>query len=72
MTSLSIIIKLPPKTYTERIRDAIETLETKMDVKLRKEQLIGKCLACNTEQKNHVRRRNVTFSWQRGIKIGIN
>lgn len=65
-----ITIKLPPRTYSERMRDAIESLENKMDDRLFKEQLIGKCLEYNSEQHSHVRRRNVTFSWQRGIKIG--
>ncbi|ENN72954.1 hypothetical protein YQE_10425, partial [Dendroctonus ponderosae] len=63
-------IKLPPKTHCERIRDAIENLESKIDEKLHKEQLIGNILECNKDNNNQVRRRNVTFSWQRGIKIG--
>lgn len=63
-------IKLPPKVHAERVQDAIESLECRIDEKLHKEQLIGKVLQFSTEKKNHVRRRNVTFSWQRGIKIG--
>ncbi|XP_030753033.1 mitogen-activated protein kinase kinase kinase 4 [Sitophilus oryzae] len=63
-------IKLPPKTHSERVRDAIEMLENKMNESLHKEHLIGKILERNTEKQSHVRRRCVTFSWQRGIKIG--
>lgn len=70
--AIQVKIKLPPKTHSERVREAIETLESKMDEQLHKEQLIGKVSQCNNEKKNHVRRRNVTFSWQRGIKIGKN
>ena len=69
-TSSLVKIKLPPKTYSEKVRDAIETLESKIDERLHEQNLIGKVSACSTENKNPVRRRNVTFSWQRGIKIG--
>ncbi|KAL1505934.1 hypothetical protein ABEB36_005380 [Hypothenemus hampei] len=68
--SSQVRIKLPPRTHSERIIDAVETLEAKINEKLIKDNLIGKILECNTEKKNHVRRRNVMFSWQRGIKIG--
>ncbi|XP_076250455.1 mitogen-activated protein kinase kinase kinase 4 isoform X2 [Rhynchophorus ferrugineus] len=63
-------IKLPPKNYSEKVRDAIETLEKKIDENLHKQNLIGTILECNTEKESYIRRRNVTFSWQRGIKIG--
>ncbi|CAG9765356.1 unnamed protein product [Ceutorhynchus assimilis] len=69
-SSSLVRIKLPPKTHEERVLDAIEHLEHKIDEKLHKEQLIGKILQCNNEKKNLVVRKNVTFSWQRGIKIG--
>lgn len=62
-------IKLP-LTPMERCREAVENLETEMDSRLRKQELIGKVLDCNTENKSHIRRRYVNFSWQRGIKIG--
>ncbi|XP_066255609.1 mitogen-activated protein kinase kinase kinase 4 isoform X2 [Euwallacea similis] len=63
-------IKLPPRSYGERVQEAIEALENKVDEQLHRDNLIGKILQFNTEKKSHVRRRNVTFSWQRGIKIG--
>ncbi|XP_049820436.1 mitogen-activated protein kinase kinase kinase 4 isoform X2 [Aethina tumida] len=67
--SPSVKIKLP-LTPMERCREAVENLETEMDSRLRKQELIGKVLDCNTENKSHIRRRYVNFSWQRGIKIG--
>lgn len=68
--SPTVRIKFPAKTHSEHYREAVETLDAELDNRLRKQNLIGKVLACNTEIRCHVRRKNVTFSWQRGIKIG--
>ncbi|KAJ3666937.1 hypothetical protein Zmor_002358 [Zophobas morio] len=53
--------------------EAIEHLDTYLDEKLSKHQLIGKVVTCsNGFAKVHIKRRlrEVTFTWQRGIKIG--
>jgi mitogen-activated protein kinase kinase kinase 4 len=53
--------------------ESIENLETYLDEKLRKQQLIGKLVSCSSGvEKIHIKRRlrEVTFTWQRGIKIG--
>ncbi|EEZ98383.1 mitogen-activated protein kinase kinase kinase 4 [Tribolium castaneum] len=53
--------------------ESIENLESYLDDKLRKQQLIGKVVTCSSGiEKVHIRRRlrEVTFTWQRGIKIG--
>lgn len=65
----TVRIILPPTTHADQVKEAIETLESELDARLRKMELIGKVLE-NKESKPHIRRRNVTFSWQRGIKIG--
>ncbi|KAJ8934430.1 hypothetical protein NQ318_017131 [Aromia moschata] len=63
-------IKFPPKTRAEHYREAVENLDAELDNRLRMQHLIGKPLSCSSENKSHIHRRNVTFSWQRGIKIG--
>lgn len=64
-----IKIMISSKSHSESWREAIETLEKQIDNKLREQNLIGKVLHDRTLNKNF-HRRNVTFSWQRGIKIG--
>ncbi|XP_018571882.1 mitogen-activated protein kinase kinase kinase 4, partial [Anoplophora glabripennis] len=66
----AVRIKFPTKIHSEHYREAVETLDAELDNNLRKQNLIGKVLTCNTETRCHIRRKNVTFSWQRGIKIG--
>lgn len=41
-----------------------------MDNRLKQQNLIGKVLQDRTSNKNTLFKRVVTFSWQRGIKIG--
>ncbi|XP_050312904.1 mitogen-activated protein kinase kinase kinase 4 isoform X2 [Anthonomus grandis grandis] len=60
----------PPKSHGERVLDAVETLERKIDEKLRRDQLIGTIVRRSDDLRSHIKRRNVAFSWQRGIKIG--
>lgn len=63
-------IRFPPKTRSEHYREAVDVLDAELDNRLRKQHLIGKALVCSAENRCHIRRKNVTFSWQRGIKIG--
>lgn len=64
--------KLQPALPSERIKDAVEALDAEIDSQLRVQQLIGRVipLTTNITTKNHMRRKYVTFTWQRGIKIG--
>lgn len=65
-------MKLQPALRSERIRDSIENLETTLDEQLRNQELIGTVVAVTKDPigKTYLRRRYVTFTWQRGIKIG--
>lgn len=65
-------LKLQPTLHSERIRDAILHLESTIDERLREHELIGKVISITNDPmgKSHIRRRYVTFTWQRGIKIG--
>lgn len=65
-------IKLQPVLHSERVRDAVEQLDIQLDNQLMKQRLIGKVAAVSNDAlgKSHIRRKCVTFSWQRGIKIG--
>ncbi|XP_049939411.1 mitogen-activated protein kinase kinase kinase 4 isoform X1 [Schistocerca serialis cubense] len=53
-----------------RVYDAVRKLERDMDEKLRNKELIGSVSDVEYEDKIHIKARSVTFSWQRGIKIG--
>lgn len=66
-------IKLQPALHSERVRDAVEQLDAQIDKHLINQRLIGHVVTVsndNTAGKSHIRRKCVTFSWQRGIKIG--
>lgn len=63
-------LKLQPAPRSERIRDSIESLEQKLDEDLREQELIGRVISKNPIGKMFLRRKHVTFTWQRGIKIG--
>lgn len=68
-----VIIKLQQaSTRQDRIREAIENLDETIDNRLRDVELIGTVVTLNKEPvtKAQIRRRYVTFTWQRGIKIG--
>ncbi|VEN46850.1 unnamed protein product [Callosobruchus maculatus] len=66
----TVRIKYPPQSRSEHWAEAVEMLDQELDNKLRKQNLIGKVLQDRTMNKNLLCRRTVTFSWQRGIKIG--
>lgn len=56
---------------SERTLRAVAQLNADIDSRLREAELIGLVIDCkDTLAKTHIRRRHVTFSWQRGIKIG--
>ncbi|KAK5649503.1 hypothetical protein RI129_000532 [Pyrocoelia pectoralis] len=61
-----------PTLHGDRVRDAIEQLDLTLDEQLRAHDLIGRVIKHTKEpvSKAHIRRRYVTFTWQRGIKIG--
>lgn len=65
-------MKLQPALRSERIRDAIETLDHNMNEQLKEQGLIGHVITLTKDPvgKMFLRKRYVTFSWQRGIKIG--
>lgn len=58
----------PP--LVNRIRDSVNRLEMQLDEKLRSNELIGQVTATHAIDRVHIKSRVVTFSWQRGIKIG--
>lgn len=66
----TIKIKFSSKPHTDRYREAVEFLESDIDARLKQQNLIGKVLHDRTSNKNTLHKRAVTFSWQRGIKIG--
>lgn len=68
----TVKIKLQPALYSERVRDAVEALDAVIDEELRKQHLIGRVQAVpsNVTGRCHIKRKCVTFTWQRGIKIG--
>ncbi|XP_031337464.1 mitogen-activated protein kinase kinase kinase 4 isoform X2 [Photinus pyralis] len=61
-----------PTSQGDRVREAIDHLDLNLDEKLRAHDLIGRVIKHTKEpvSKVHLRRRYVTFTWQRGIKIG--
>lgn len=54
----------------ERVRDAVKNLDRSLEESLRSQELIGSVTDVESEFKIHIKSRSVTFSWQRGIKIG--
>lgn len=54
------------------MRDAVEQLDGQIDKHLMNQRLIGRVVTVSNDSvgKSHIRRKCVTFSWQRGIKIG--
>ncbi|XP_058175018.1 mitogen-activated protein kinase kinase kinase 4 [Anopheles ziemanni] len=53
-----------------RVRDAVNTLDCKLDDRLRDRNLIGYVKEISYCSKTFNRARSVNFSWHRGIKIG--
>lgn len=65
-------IKLQPALHSERVREAVEQLDAQIDKHLMNQRLIGRVVNLSNDSvgRSHIRRKCVTFSWQRGIKIG--
>ncbi|KAK7873883.1 hypothetical protein R5R35_005744 [Gryllus longicercus] len=69
----TLTVKIPPKdkiSRIERVRSAIKNLENDMNNKLLQQELIGSVTDIGSEDRIHIKSRCVTFSWQRGMKIG--
>lgn len=54
----------------ERVWEAVRNLDRSLEERLRFQELIGSVTDVESEDKIHIKSRSVTFSWQRGIKIG--
>ncbi|XP_046391955.1 mitogen-activated protein kinase kinase kinase 4 isoform X2 [Ischnura elegans] len=63
----------PSLSRMERVRKAVSKLDSKLEESLMENELIGR-VAPEAQRKAsdhiHIRARSVTFSWQRGIKLG--
>ncbi|XP_012527808.1 mitogen-activated protein kinase kinase kinase 4 isoform X2 [Monomorium pharaonis] len=70
--NLTVIINMPERgTHRhERIVRAIRKVENELDERLRSRELIGQVVDRKAVDKVHIKARRVTFTWQRGIKIG--
>lgn len=58
--------------HSERVKDAVEQLDAQIDRHLMNQRLIGRVVSVSGGPvgKSHIKSKCVTFSWQRGIKIG--
>lgn len=52
------------------MREAVRNLDRSLEERLHSQALIGSVTDVESEDKIHIKSRSVTFSWQRGIKIG--
>jgi len=55
----------------ERVIRAIRKVENELDERLRGRELIGQIIDRKAADRVHIKARRVTFTWQRGIKIGM-
>ncbi|XP_059490886.1 mitogen-activated protein kinase kinase kinase 4 isoform X2 [Neocloeon triangulifer] len=66
-------LRIPLRRYakwSDRVKDAVEQLDKRLEEKLHDQELIGKRTEIHSPDQVHIKARAVTFSWQRGIKIG--
>ncbi|KAG5320092.1 M3K4 kinase, partial [Pseudoatta argentina] len=70
--NLAVIINMPERGTQrhEIVIRAIRKIEDELDERLRNRELIGQVVDRKTVDKVHIKARRVTFTWQRGIKIG--
>ncbi|KAL0100391.1 hypothetical protein PUN28_019625 [Cardiocondyla obscurior] len=70
--NLTVIINTPERSTQrhERIIRAVKKMENELDERLRTRELIGQVIDRKTVDRVHIKARRVTFTWQRGIKIG--
>lgn len=60
-----------PIPRQERINRAIGKVECDIDERLRSRELIGQVTDRKAVDRVRIKARRVTFTWQRGIKIGM-
>ncbi|XP_014469834.1 PREDICTED: mitogen-activated protein kinase kinase kinase 4 isoform X2 [Dinoponera quadriceps] len=69
--SLAVIINAERGTLRhERVVCAISKVENELDERLRNRELIGQTIDRKAVDRVRIKARRVTFTWQRGIKIG--
>lgn len=70
--NLAVIINTPDRGTQrhERVVRAVRKVECELDERLRSHELIGQVIDRKTVDRVRVKARRVTFTWQRGIKIG--
>jgi len=71
--NLGVIINMPERgtQKNERVIHAIRKVENELDERLRSRELIGQIIDRKAVDRVHIKARRVTFTWQRGIKIGM-
>lgn len=70
--NLAVIINTPDRGTQrhERVIRAVRKMENELDDRLRSRELIGQIIDRKAVDRVHIKARRVTFTWQRGIKIG--
>ncbi|XP_076242633.1 mitogen-activated protein kinase kinase kinase 4 [Calliopsis andreniformis] len=70
--NVSVIITTPNRSISrqERVMHAIKKVESEIDDRLRSGELIGQVTDRKAVDRIRIKARRVTFTWQRGIKIG--
>lgn len=70
--NLSVIINTSEQGIQrhERVIRAVRKVEDEIDERLRSRELIGQIIDRKAVDRVHIKARRVTFTWQRGIKIG--
>lgn len=70
--NLVMIVNTPDRGTQrhERVIRAIKKMESELDERLRSRELIGQVADRKGVDRVHIKVRRVTFTWQRGIKIG--
>lgn len=70
--NLAVIVNIPEQGTQrhERVICAIRKMESELDERLRNRELIGQVTDRKGVDRVHIKVRRVTFTWQRGIKIG--
>lgn len=70
--NLTVTLNTPEQSTQRHIRvvRAIRKVENELDERLRSRELIGQIIDRKTVDTVRIKARRVTFTWQRGIKIG--
>jgi mitogen-activated protein kinase kinase kinase 4 len=56
--------------WKDRVQYAVAQLENQLNTQMKNQRLIGSVSEQHNVDRVHIKARSVTFSWQRGIKIG--